>query len=799
MRKLILLFVTWGLSLLMIGFLDNPDRFGQTEIPAMGRLLSPSHGYLQNSDALGDIRNWNFPSSVVDPDALLIRDSNYIPHIFANNDLDAYKLQGFIEAIDRFWQMDFVTRATAGRLSEIFGEKALDFDQDQRRKGLLLAAKRTLKKWQEFPESYSYLTAYTEGVNSYFKQLSYSSYPIEYKILGYEPEEWTPLKTALFFKYMSDVLCSRESDFEMYNAQHILGQEDYTFFFDRRNPHDVPVIREQRDTTWYAEVRQNEANDSTQLGKVPKRPYELHPGGVGSNNWAVSAQRSKTGNVLFANDPHLPLKIPSVWYLIHLKTPSQNVLGVSFPGTPGITLGFNTSLSWGITNVGHDVLDWLEVDWSPGSSELVFEEKSYPITWIKDTFLLRDGSLRFDSTAWTEWGPIWELPSATGSKHAVMHWLGHVAGVTDDLSVFPGLNRSSNLEQFETHLANFESPASNFAVGTSDGDIGLFVQGRLPDRTNGHGKMLRKLDPNRPSWTGYIPQAHLPQSVNPDLGFVSSANQVSTNSEYPYYYVIGDRRSERGRTINAFFDSKEKFDRQDMRDLQMLTYHVTADDIVKATEDFLKEQGERGNQLINWNKNFESESEEATLWTIWMEFIRKYTFDELEQENEVRQPGLWVIAELYDVHREHAIFDIKSTSDVQENREDILELSWSEAISRFDSLANKEWYKYRNTTIPHIIEPLKAFGISEVRAGGTSKAPLALTSVVGPSWRLVHEPGSDKPAWGVYPGGQSGHPGSAHYLDYFEPWRKGEFLSLELYENAGQIDNPIQVVQNPKQ
>lgn len=737
---------------------------------------------------------WSPDRLKVSTTTTIVRDEHFIPHIFSQNKVDACTAQGYVEAVDRFWQMDFITRATAGRLSEIFGPRALEYDIGQRKKGLALAAKHTVEKWKKYPESFAFLEAYSRGVNAYVDQLQPADFPIEYKILGYAPEPWTEVKTALFFKYMSDILCSRENDLERHRVQGIIGEDLFGFLFGRRNQKDIPVIpTSYSDTVWNDVIRgSDERIERHDLGY--RRPFEKSAPGLGSNNWAISPSKSATGRSILANDPHLQLKLPSIWYLVHIVTPEQNTFGVSFPGVPGIILGFNEHLAWGVTNVGHDVLDWHPVAVDSSAGKVQIGQDQLQGTWIIDTIRVAGSQDHYERILWTEHGPIWKLKGDSIETWALMKWVAHEAGDEDDLSVFPTVNEAKNVDEFLQAINKYESPAQNFVVATAEGDIALKVQGDLPLREHGKGSKFEPLLNENELWSEYIPDERLPLTVNPSQGYAASANQVSTDSTYPYRYFVGDHRSERGRTINEVLRAKNELNMEDMKALQMNSFHITAVEFVDIVKPFLEKQGQDGAFLLEWDGRHLAEAEAPTLFSIWFKTLRKFIFDEWNYLEDYVYPDMWVVLDLLENHHHHVLFDAVQTKDKRENAQDILALSWKEALAQWKSLKDQRWYKYRDTKIPHIIGQLEAFGIAEVKSDGTGKAPLALTSSTGPSWRLIHEPGGDRSALGIYPGGQSGHPGSPHYLDFFEKWRTGEYLDLHLYENAEEVKNNMEVI-----
>lgn len=761
-------------------------------IPALGPLLSPSEGFLQNRESAKDLSDQSLPPILEDSTSIVVFDSLLIPHIFASNDEDAFRLQGFIEAKYRIWQMDFITRVAAGRVSEVVGPRAIDFDIKQRRKGMARAAEVSVAKWEEsYPESYSNVQAYVDGVNAYIDQLQPKDYPIEYKIMGYAPERWSALKSALFFKHMADVLCSREADFELTNARKILGPKIFDQLYPDKilTPEPVIPIEKVYDFGQMDQQTGVEAFEQPMIGLYDERPFEHYPSGIGSNNWAVSPSKVKSGHALMANDPHLPLRLPSIWYLVHIKTPEYNVFGVSFPGIMGVILGFNENISWGVTNVGHDVLDWLEVLWDPKNSTYTWDSTEQKVDWRIEEIKVKGEDPVIDSVAWTAYGPIWNITSAEGATSAIMRWAAHDVPERDEMSVFPGLNRATSLKEAAAAVQGLHSPAQNFVMASRNGDIGMRVQGKLPLRPKGSGRMISPAG-SRYTWQEFIPQDQVPEIYNPRQAYVASANQASTDSTYPYYYINGDFRDARALTINQTLRNGKDLSKKDMMALQLNNYDIEAHSFIKTIIDLVPESTERS-LLETWDGMYNAQCKTCILVEILKEEIQELVYDELQDGDlEFKLPSLWRLMELIESDKKHKIFDLRTTPE-QEGFESLLHIAWEKSVSEWQSLGDIEWYQYRKSSIPHIVEAFSSFGAHNITAGGTGKAPNALRKSEGPSWRLVVELGEKMDAMGVYPGGQSGHAGSKYYDNMLEAWQNGTYYPLNLSQEPSEIKGAV--------
>lgn len=286
-------------------------------VPALGRLFSPFEGFWQNGEGKLSLPPADLKLEGVKEEVDVVFDDNRVPHVFAKNDHDVYFAQGYLIARDRLWQMEFYTLAAAGRLSEVVGERALELDRYSRRMGMAEAAKKVYESAKKNTLMNEVLTAYAEGVNAYIKQLKYKDLPVEYKIIGYQPEEWSPYKTILMMMNMRNVLNGGSDDFRMTNALSKYGMDVVKDLFPNYPSDESPIIPS--GTKWNfspvsvpavpAQISAPlTASEAVTFNVDSPRPE------IGSNNWAVGGSKSATGLPILENDPHLQLTLPSIWY-----------------------------------------------------------------------------------------------------------------------------------------------------------------------------------------------------------------------------------------------------------------------------------------------------------------------------------------------------------------------------------------------------------------------------------------------------------------------------------------------------
>lgn len=784
MKQNIPSFIGIILSIVLIIVLNKP--LGKA--PALGPFLSPSNGFLQNRESQLDLSDRKLPDGLLSDSATVVFDSLLIPHIYAENLNDAYRIQGYLLARYRFWQMDFISRVASGRLSEVVGERAIEYDKKQRRKGLARGAKLTEEAWKKYPISYGYLEAFAEGVNAYISTWTPSDLPIEFKLLGYEAEEWTPYKSALFFKHMSDVLCSKEKDFEMTNARAILGEAVFNDLYPERDPESPPVI-----PSLSSLLPDQETEDRDSVANIGglQRPFERKASGLGSNNWAVHPTRSQSGHPLLANDPHLPLTLPSIWYLVHIHTPQSNAMGVCFPGIPGIILGFNENISWGVTNVGQDVLDWLVVEWDEKSSTYQWGEETKRVEWVEEVIQVKGKTAVVDSVPWTEYGPIWKINTMDGPKDAIMRWLALEVPQSDEMSAFIGVNQAKNWQEFQNAIRKYNSPPQNFVFASKSGDIGLQVQGRFPNRTSRYGRFIETAESTK-TWSSFIPDNEVPSMKNPTQGFLASANQVSTDENYPYYYINADFRPSRARTINNKLRELTKASPKDMMALQLNNYDAASHNLVTIAAPMIDLREPAVNQLLEWDGFYHADCQICPLAELWKEDLQALIYDELvdADNKDIEYPSPWQTARLIRDQPSHIIMDHKGTPE-KDTAASLVNQALETALAKYNEIEDPRWSNYRKVRITHIVSDLKPFGHYDLPVGGTAAAPNAQQDTKGPSWRFVDELDDKLEAWGVYPGGQNGNPGSHYYDNLLPKWQTGEYYRLSLSHSPDEIESPL--------
>ncbi|HET8859297.1 penicillin acylase family protein [Marivirga sp.] len=786
------------ISLALIVGLDQ--KWGQ--VPPLGKFLDPYSGFWANSENRDIGFEENPYINGLQDSVKIYYDSILVPHIYANNDHDLYMAQGYITAQNRLWQMEFQTHAAGGRISEIIGKDGLDFDRYQRRNGLLYGAEKAVKMMEEDPTIGPILEAYTEGVNEYIASLSYQDLPIEYKLLDYKPEKWTTLKSGLLLKYMANDLAGGDSDAENTQLLKMLGKERFDFLFPDRYENVDPVIPKSRE--WDFEAETVERPDSIEFPLVfPDNKAPQPDPQNGSNNWTVHGSKTSTGKPILANDPHLALNLPSIWYVMHLNSPSVNVFGATLPGALGVIIGFNDYVSWGVTNATRDVRDWYHITFKDKEKKEYF----YNGKWLKTQKIIQEFKIRgdenfYDTIYYTHHGPIVydeDFRPGNSKTNFALRWTAH--DPSNEQLTFHLLNRAKNYNDYEKALTYYDCPAQNFAYADVHGDIALWVNGKFPLRWEEQGKFIMDGSRADMDWAGFIPREHNAYMKNPEQGYLSSANQIPVDSTYPYYHYDRGYEHYRNRRINKKLETLQNITVEDMMRLQNDNYSLLASEILPSILDSL----DRNNMtepektafaaLSNWNFMADQDAVAPTYFEILWDDLYRNLWDEFYGlENAVRRPELPITIEILKGNPDEKFIDNQKT-DTKESITDLYQMSFKSAVDSIEnwkSANQKElnWSNFKNTTVQHLAR-LSAFSTENIRIGGNRHIINATSGRHGPSWRMIVSMEQPIKAYGVYPGGQSGNPGSYYYDNLIESWSNGEYYELENKSNASDLNNII--------
>jgi len=780
------------IPLLLAFSLDT--KFG--DLPPLLKFLNPFTGFWQNAEKVSIRKTEKLKLKGTIETVDVEFDDRMIPHIFAKNDHDVYFAQGYITAMHRLWQMDFQTRYAAGRLSEVVGKKAIELDRYQRRMGMVYGAENSLKGMMADPKSSAMLNAYTDGINAYIHSLSKAQYPLEYKLLDFSPEDWTPLKCALLLKQMSAVLAMGSTEFYMTNILKKFGPEITADLFPDYPFREDPIIP--AGTKWNFKplpIPQPPAMFSNMT--TANISTKILEEGIGSNNWAISGAKTASGYPILANDPHLNLTLPSIWYQIQLHAPGLNAYGVSLPGAPGITIGFNEKIAWGVTNVAADVLDYYQIEFKDSSHQQYKYNNQWKNTSARlETIKIRGSRNEVDTVIYTHHGPVvyFRKPKKLAMADNVptgnaLRWIAHEK--SNELMTFYYLNRGKNYEDYRKALTYYTAPAQNFVFASVDNDIAITANGKFPLKWKDQGKFILDGTDPKNDWQGWIPSDQNPTVKNPERNFVSSANQSSTDKSYPYYINWEFSPYERGKRINDKLKVMTKATADSIRIMQSDSYSIFAENLLPALiakVDPAQLNATQKEALIlmgKWDKFYAANAVGASVFELWS---KRLFYDIWDDEFTIakipmRYPSRDRTVELILKDPGSKWFDNVNTP-AQENLKDLVNEAFKYTC---DSLERKfgpigktwAWANVKQTHVPHLAN-IPGFGSKPLMIGGGKSTIDALSESNGPSWRMVIELGKTPKGHGVYPGGQSGNPGSPFYDNMINTWADGKLYDLYL-------------------
>jgi penicillin G amidase len=769
---------------------------------ALGKLVNPYSGFWQNAESVNSIEDFNLESAALKGSVSVHFDQRMVPHQYGDHVSDHAFVLGFLHAKFRLWQMDVAVRAASGRLSEILGNGQINHDRIQRRKGLGPAAKQIAEFWKKDTEGYEMLSAYINGVNTYIDQLTPATYPLEFKLLSYEPENWTAEHTAYMVLSMAETLAQKAEDAQRNNIRHLFGDSIYHHFFAEYSEFVSPVIPTGAGT--FSTVQSEDTMQGLLYNNLtPSIPdYEEPEAGLGSNSWAIAGEKTKAGYPLLANDPHLKLNLPSIWFECQWKTPDFHVHGVSIPGLPGIVIGFNEYHAWGITNVAHDVLDWYAIKWANDEkTAYLVDDESFPVEWVYEEIKVKGQPTVIDSVRYTQWGPVVYEGSEDFREGLAMRWLAHEPKTANDFLNYLRAMQGKSYGEFRKGFEVNEIPANNYTYASVTDTIGMLIGGKLPLRAGDEATRIRDGSDSREAWKGFVPKDSIPEMLNPTRNFVSSANQRSTGDDYPYKYS-GYFYHFRGNYINRLLLDMTGATVEDMQDMQLDNYSIFAEEALPAMLSLCNQFHLSEDQLYwldalaAWNYHFDGDLKQPAIFQLWWNHLKDMLWDEFQTENEERQlliPTDWRTIEFLVNEQDHPFWDRKST-DTLETASDIITLAFVTAMNELEeSLAEEDfsWTKYKSFSIKHIGQ-IAAFSSPVLAVGGHIHSLNSIRDIVGPSWRMVVALDKSGPhATVVYPGGQSGNPGSFYYDNMLNHWVSGQYYTVRLIANPGQIENQI--------
>ncbi|MDT7687695.1 MAG: penicillin amidase [Acidobacteriota bacterium] len=732
------------------------------------------------------------------------RDERGIPYIEASNEEDLYFAQGYVTASDRLWQMDLLRRTARGELSEIFGKSVLEEDKRRRTYGFAQVAEASAAEAD--PHSRAVMEAYARGVNAYIDSLDEQSLPLEFQLIGYRPRHWTPADSAAVGKNFAEALSTTwQVDITRAAFQDIPAARRDTLF-PEMSPLDLPMVGSDTETKKtpapvirrsslpsrgavsaevLAELATIQEATARSLARVGFYAEDL----AASNNWVVSGKRTASGKPLLANDPHLAPSAPSIWYMVHLSAPGVRVAGVTAPGGPGVIIGHNERIAWGLTNLGPDVQDVYREKFNAQNPRRYQTPTGWRDAEVRHEEIKVRKSLTapdtevvpFDVTV-TRHGPI--VLQKNGEAYA-LRWTA-LSPASSEFSAFYKLNRARNWREFQDALKDYGGATQNFIYADVEGHIGYYGAGQIPIRRTGDGSLPYDGSKDEGEWQGFIPFDELPHVFDPPSGIIVTANNRIVGTSYTHFLTHLWAAPTRARRIYDMLNARQRLTAEDFRAVQGDAYTISGATFARETAKVAHEAGldakdEKWRETVrlfeSWDGQLTPDSRAARLAVEMSGVFRQKILDAAlgaERVKETRWGGSatffdrviqerqreWLpkeyasYAELLDAaHRE------ARASLAKQLGADETQWTWGRLQVRFP---------HPIASVPIVGAPFQIAPFPQKGGGGLFASPNVGAAV---SMRLIADASDwDKTQQGIALG-ESGDPRSPHWQDQLSDWR----------------------------
>jgi penicillin amidase len=768
---------------------------------------------------------------------MIDRDQLERPWIRAKSVEDLVTAQGYVMAQDRLWQMDLLRRAAGGNLAEIFGEVGLNFDKENRTLGMHQAADRAAAATP--PDIRQLLDSYARGVNQYIVQHR-GRLPLEFTLLRYEPRPWTPADTYLISLYMYKTLTSTWK--EKLNRQWIVqevGPERTRQMFAGSSPLDHFIVgnrladlaKPSVPSTHLAPPNflfssHNEIGESSRDQEADGPPFAAQEWNsasaflaefeeesseiIGSNNFVVSGTHTASGKPLLANDTHLQLGTPALWYVIHLTAPGWNVAGFALPGAPLVVIGHNDRIAWGFTNSNADVQDLYAETFDPAHSRNYRADGKWNTASLRPEIIhVRGKPDVLLEVVVTRHGPIvYRDPQDPTGRRYALRWTALEPGGLD--FGFPLLGQAKNWNEFLEATRRIAGPGQNTIYADIDGNIGFTIPARIPIRANGDGALPVPGDTDEHEWTGYIPFDELPRAFNPPDGIIATANAFTVGPGYKHY--LSDRQAGPYRTerIYELLTGRSGLRPADCNAIQ--------NDVLSLPNKFLAEQlataasktqpkDFRAQELVAGLNGWDARATADSLETSFIEYTRHALFhnllapyldDQIAQKYELWEPvsvygDIWWRDKLFleNILRERPVAWLPSGFT---SYDDLLAASADQAVRELEKQTGRSdpatwnWGRLHPLDMAH---PLGRSGalhwllsIGPIEQSGTLDTVRAMGVGHGPAMRFVADLSNFDNSLMEIPTGESGQYASPHYRDQFPEWFAGQAIAAPFSEAA---------------
>ena len=739
----------------------------------------------------------------------VLRDNYGINHIYANNQDDLFFMQGYLAAKDRLFQFEIWRRQATGTVSEILGEDELERDIGTRLFKFRGDIEDELNHYHE--DGFEIVSSFVSGVNKYIEEVNSNPelLPIEFEVLGIQPEKWT---NEVVISRHQGLLGNIDQELNIGRAVSLIGEnkvKELMWF----HPKDPDISLDNNLT--YEDLKQ----DILRLYNAYREPIEFKKNyilnkyqsendiafsksnvhindeySIGSNNWAISGNKSFNGFPILANDPHRSLSNPSLRYMAHLVAPGWNVIGGGEPEIPGISIGHNGIGAWGLTVFRTDAEDLYVYKLNPSNlNEYMHNGQWKTFNKINETIKIKNKEDVNVELFYSVHGPVTFIDKKRKKAYAVKNGWSEIGGSPYLASL--RMDQAENWEEYREASNYFNIPGENMVWADKYGDIGWQAVGIAPIRKTHSGLVPINGDGNF-EWEDYLEIIEKPNLFNPEKGYIATANQNVTPEDYERWDAIGYDWADpyRGERVNSILESKDRFNMEDMTNLQIDYFSIPSQQIINMSKDYITNNLEYFKKLIEWDNILDKNSIEAGLYIEWQtqiyfEFIKKYV------------PGS--VQKYLDIQIYKVIEGISKMSD-QEKTEFLnktFDLTIKSLIKKYGE-ENSGWVygqeNYKHVKIYHPLEKVvndsikDIIGLETYPRGGDGFTPGSTSSELnqrsGGSFRVVINTKDWDNSFASNSPGQSGNPKSKFYKNLYEDWANDKFFPL-LYSKSKVLKN----------
>ena len=729
----------------------------------------------------------------------VLRDNYGINHIYANNQDDMFFMQGYLAAKDRLFQFEIWRRQATGTVSEVFGEEEIDRDIGTRLFKFRGDIKDELNHYHK--DGFKIVSSFVSGVNKYIEEVNSNPelLPIEFKVLGIKPDIWT---NEVVISRHQGLLGNIDQELNIGRAVSLIGEKkvkelmwfhpkepslklDKKITYDDLKQDILRLYNAYREPIKFkGEYVLDKYRSKDLMANVDESNIISDEYSIGSNNWALSGKKSFNGFPILANDPHRSLSNPSLRYMAHLVAPGWNVIGGGEPEIPGISIGHNGIGAWGLTVFRTDAEDLYVYELNPSNLNQYRHNGQWKeFNKINETIKVKNKADIDVELLYSVHGPVTLVDKNRNKAYAIKNGWSEIGGSPYLASL--RMDQAKNWEEFRDACSYFNIPGENMVWADKYGDIGWQAVGIAPIRKN-HSGLVPVNGNGKFDWEGYLPIIEKPNSFNPANGYLSTANQNVTPESYNRWDAVGYSWSDpyRGNRIKTVVESKEKFNMEEMIDLQVDYYSMPSEEIIKLASGNISNYIDYFEKLEKWNNVLDKNSIEAGIYVEWQsqiyfEFINTYVPNSVKKYLDIQ------------------IFRIIETiSNMNEsNRAKFLNKTFNASIDNLKDRYgedSKNWVygqdEYKHVKIYHPLENVvndSIKGLVELKTyprGGDGFTPGSTSSNLnqrsGGSFRVVINTKDWDESFATNSPGQSGNPNSKFYKNLYEDWANDKFFPL---------------------